>query len=446
MYKKQKRISSYTLILISFIVMILIGGILLSLPVATENGKGTSLLEGMFTATSAVCVTGLTVNDVSKVYNLFGKTVIVILIQLGGIGLITFSAIIVMMISKRIGYFTKKLVQEDININTTFKIQDFVKKVLITVFTIEIIGAAILFFEFIKIFKFKKAVYYSLFHSVSAFCNAGFALFSNNLSDFKGSVIINIVIPALIFLGGIGFATILNVYRYFLKKDKRLTLTTRISIKMSIFLTILGLVSMLILEFSNNKTIGTLSFIEKIETSFFQSVTTRTAGFNTISLVDLRESTVFLFIVLMFIGASSGSTGGGIKTTTAGLIFLGIITTIKNGKYLEYNKRRISWEIYNKAMVIVFISIMYVIITLFFLILLEKDVRVIELGFELVSAFGTVGLTRDLTPKLSDISKIIIMITMFIGRVGPMTVTLALYKNNSKKETYIYPEEDVLIG
>ena len=442
---KQKGISPYTIILISFIIIILIGGFLLSLPVAIENGQRTNLLEGMFTATSAVCVTGLTVNDVSAVYNLFGKTVILILIQLGGIGIITFSTAVVTMISKKVGYFTKKLIQEDINANTTFEIQKFVKKVLITVFTIEIIGAVILFFKFVKIFDYKTAAYYAIFHSVSAFCNAGFALFSNNLSDFKNSIVINTVIPALIFLGGIGFAAILNLYQYFFKKDKRLTTTTRIAVKMSIFLIIFGTVMTFILEYSNSKTLGTLPFFEKLGSAFFQSITTRTAGFNTISIAELREPTVFLFVVLMFIGASPGSTGGGIKTTTAGLILFGIVTTIKNKENLEYNKRRISWKIYNKAMVIVFISIMYLIVILFLLIWLE-NVKVIELGFELVSAFGTVGLSRDLTPRLSDISKLLIMITMFVGRVGPLTITLALSKEKNPKGRYIYPKEDILIG
>ncbi len=442
---KQKGISPYTIILISFIIIILIGGFLLSLPVAIENGQKTNLLEGMFTATSAVCVTGLTVNDVSAVYNLFGKTIILILIQLGGIGIITFSTVVVTMISKKVGYFTKKLIQEDINANTTFEIQKFVKKVLITVFTIEIIGAVILFFKFVKMFDYKTAAYYAVFHSISAFCNAGFALFSNNLSDFKNSIVINTVIPVLIFLGGIGFASILNLYQYFFKKDKRLTTTTRIAVKMSIFLIIFGTVMTFILEYSNSKTLGTLPFFEKLGSAFFQSITTRTAGFNTISIAELREPTVFLFVVLMFIGASPGSTGGGIKTTTAGLILFGIVTTIKNKENLEYNKRRISWKIYNKAMVIVFISIMYLIVILFLLIWLE-NVKVIELGFELVSAFGTVGLSRDLTPRLSDISKLLIMITMFVGRVGPLTITLALSKEKNPKGRYIYPKEDILIG
>ena len=445
MSRKQRKISPYIMILVSFIIIILIGGFLLALPIAIENGQKTNLLEGMFTATSAVCVTGLTVNDVSKVYNLFGKTVIMILIQLGGIGIITFSAIVVMMISKKVGYFTKKLIQEDINTNTTFEIQKFVKKVLIMVFTIEIIGATILFLKFIQIFDYKTAIYYAVFHSISAFCNAGFALFTDNLSSFKNSIIINTTIPMLIFLGGIGFATVLNVYQYFVKKDKRLTVTTKIAIKISIFLIVFGTVMTFILEYSNNKTLGTLPFLEKLGAAFFQSVTTRTAGFNTVSIADLREPTVFLFVVLMFIGASPGSTGGGIKTTTAGLILLGIITTIKNKEHLEYNKRRISWKTYNKAMVIAFISIMYVVVILFLLIWLE-DIKVIELGFELVSAFGTVGLSRDLTPQLSNISKILIMITMFVGRVGPLTITLALSRMKTPKGRYVYPKEDILIG
>ena len=334
MLGKQKEISPYTVILVSFVIIILIGGFLLSLPIAIENGQKTNLLEGMFTATSAVCVTGLTVNDVSKVYNLFGKTVIMVLIQLGGIGIITFSTIVVTMISKKVGYFTKKLIQEDINTNTTFEIQKFVKKVLITVFTIEIIGAAILFLKFIQIFDYKKAIYYSIFHSISAFCNAGFALFSDNLYGFKNSFLINITIPLLIFLGGIGFSTILNCYNVFTKKEKRLTLTTKLSIKISIFLIIAGTIAMLILEYSNKSTIGNLSFVQKLEASFFQSVSTRTAGFNTISILGLKRSTSLLFIILMFIGASPGSTGGGIKTTTIGLIILGTLAnnSIKGGQ------------------------------------------------------------------------------------------------------------------
>ena len=446
MLKKKVYFSPYITILMSFFIVILIGGGILSLPFVTLNGKGTDLIEGIFTATSAVCVTGLTVNDVSTTYNLIGKTIILVLIQLGGIGLITFSSLLILLISKEISYYTKKIVQEDINAETVFNIQKYIKKVIITVLFIELIGAAVLFFEFIKKFKFLKAIYYSVFHSVSAFCNAGFSLFSDNLESFKGSIIINTVIPILIIVGGLGFSTIINVYKYLRKKDKRITTTSKITLKVTLGFVILGAFFIFIFEHANMKTIGNYTFIEKIGAVFFQSVTTRTAGFNTMSLAGMKEITALLFIFFMFIGASPGSTGGGVKTTTFGLIVLGVITIIKNEEYIEYNGRKISWTNFNRAISIVFISVWYIITILFLLILLEPDINVMNLLFELVSAFGTVGVTRNLTPYLGNMSKILLIVTMFIGRVGPLTIVSALSLKKIKSGKYKYPEENILIG
>ena len=446
MFFKNKSFSPYMTILLSFVIVTVLGGILLSLPISVNYGKSVKLIDGFFIATSAICVTGLSSIDIGGVYNTFGQIIILILIQLGGLGVITFTSVIIIMISKKIGYYTKKIVQEDINIDTTFRIEEYVKKVIFSVILIEFIGAVVLFFEFIKRFSFFKAVYYSLFHSVSAFCNAGFALFSDNLYGFKNSFLINITIPLLIFLGGIGFSTILNCYNVFTKKEKRLTLTTKLSIKISIFLIIAGTVAMFILEYSNKSTIGNLSFVQKLEASFFQSVSTRTAGFNTISILGLKRSTSLLFIILMFIGASPGSTGGGIKTTTFGLIALGTWATLKNKDGIEYDKRSISWRIYSKAIAILFISLIYTTICIFLLILFERNKNFLDLVFEVYSAFGTVGLSRDLTPSLSDISKFILIVTMFVGRVGPLTITLALSKSNLKKGHYTYPQENILIG
>ena len=446
MFFKNKSFSPYMTILLSFVIVTVLGGILLSLPISVNYGKSVKLIDGFFIATSAICVTGLSSIDIGSVYNTFGQIIILILIQLGGLGVITFTSVIIIMISKKIGYYTKKIVQEDINIDTTFKIEEYVKKVIFSVILIEFIGAVVLFFEFIKRFSFFKAVYYSLFHSVSAFCNAGFALFSDNLYGFKNSFLINITIPLLIFLGGIGFSTILNCYNVFTKKEKRLTLTTKLSIKISIFLIIAGTFAMFILEYSNKSTIGNLSFVQKLEASFFQSVSTRTAGFNTISILGLKRSTSLLFIILMFIGASPGSTGGGIKTTTLGLIVLGTLATLKNKDAVEYDKRSISWRIYSKAIAILFISLIYTVICVFLLILFERNKNFLDLAFEVYSAFGTVGLSRDLTPSLSDISKFILIVTMFVGRVGPLTITLALSKSNLKKGHYTYPQENILIG
>ena len=446
MLKKKVYFSPYITILMSFFIVILIGGGILSLPFVTLSGKGTNLIEGIFTATSAVCVTGLTVNDVSTTYNLIGKTIILVLIQLGGIGLITFSSLLILLISKEISYYTKKVVQEDINAETVFNIQKYVKKVIITVLLIELTGAALLFFEFIKKFKFLKAIYYSVFHSVSAFCNAGFSLFSDNLESFKGSIVINTVIPILIIVGGLGFSTIINVYKYLRKKDKRITITSKITLKVTLGFIILGAFFIFIFEHANMKTIGNYTFIEKIGAVFFQSVTTRTAGFNTMSLAGMKEITALLFIFFMFIGASPGSTGGGVKTTTFGLIVLGVITIIKNEEYIEYNGRKISWTNFNRAISIVFISVWYIITILFLLILLEPDINVMNLLFELVSAFGTVGVTRNLTPYLGNMSKILLIVTMFIGRVGPLTIVSALSLKKIKSGKYKYPEENILIG
>ena len=446
MFLKNKSFSPYMTILLSFMVVTILGGILLSLPISMKYGKSVKLIDGFFIATSAICVTGLSSIDIGSVYNIFGQMVILVLIQLGGLGVITFTSVIIIMISKKIGYYTKKIVQEDINIDTTFKIEEYVKKVIFSVIIIEFIGTVILFFEFIKKFGFFKAVYYSFFHSVSAFCNAGFSLFSDNLYGFKNSFIINMTIPLLIFLGGIGFSTILNCYNVLRKKEKRLTSTTKLSIKISVFLVILGMVAMFILEYSNKSTIGNLSFGQKLEASFFQSVTTRTAGFNTISILGLKRSTSLLFIILMFIGASPGSTGGGIKTTTIGLIILGTLATLKNKDTIEYDKRSVSWRIYSKAITVLFISLIYTTICVFLLILFERNKNLLELVFEVFSAFGTVGLSRNLTPSLADISKFILIVTMFVGRVGPLTIALALSKSNLKKGRYTYPQENILIG
>ena len=443
---KKGRISPYNLILLSFFIIILFGGTLLSLPVSTADGQGTRWIDGVFTAASAVCVTGLVVNDVSSVYSLYGKTLILVLIQIGGLGVITLSFLIVILISKKIGYGAKKVLQEDMNAESTFKIQDFVKKIAVTVFSIELAGAFFLFFEFIQKLSFTEALYYAVFHSVSAFCNAGFALYPDNLLSFQGSVIINLVIPFLIIAGGIGFAALIDIYRYISKKDRRLALTTKMVIFITLILVIAGTFLTFVFEYSNTGTIGNLSIMGKLGASFFQSITTRTAGFNTVSMPDLRHATVLLYVVLMFIGASPGSTGGGIKTTTFGVILLGVVNTLRNAGNIEIGKRKISWDVFNKAIVISFISIIYINVVLLFLIEVEKNIPFIDLLFEVVSAFGTVGLSRDLTPLLKDSSKWLLILTMFLGRVGPLTMAMAMTGRIIKKEKFRYPEENVLIG
>lgn len=444
MYKIK--LSPYVLILLSFISMIFIGAILLMMPISLNSGQFGNFLDSLFTATSALCVTGLVVNDVSTTYTIFGKIIIIILIQLGGIGVLTFSSMVILTISSKMGYYTKKIVSEDINYNILTEIPKFLKNVFIVVFTIELIGAILLFFEFIKKMSIINAIGYSIFHSISAFCNAGFSLYTDNLEGFKGNILINLVITSLIILGGIGFAAIIDMYMVIKGKRRKVSVSTNIAIFMTLALILLGLFFTFIFEFNNKNSLGNLPFYQKILASYFQSVTLRTAGFQTINLNHLAMPTIIIYLFLMFIGASPGSTGGGLKTTTLGVILLGVCNAVTGKENIEYRKRRISWTVFNKACAILVISLIYNIVMIIFMSIFDADKGFLPLLFELISAIGTVGLSMGLTSSLSIPTKLILIFTMYIGRVGPLTIMYALSKKRKKEGKYKYPEETILIG
>ena len=427
---KKIKLSPYILILLSFAIMMFLGALLLCLPLAQISGKSGNFLENLFTATSALCVTGLVVNDISITYTIFGKIVILILIQLGGLGVLTVSSMVILSISRKMGYYTKKIVSEDINYNILTEIPRYLKNVSIVVFGIEFVGAVLLFFEFSKKLPFIQAVGYSIFHSVSAFCNAGFALFSNNMENYTGNILINFVITSLIILGGLGFAAILDVYNVIKKTRRKLSTSTHLAIVMTIFLICFGAIMTFILEYSNKGTIGNLSLHDKLLSSYFQSVTLRTAGFQTVDLATLTTPTIIIYLFLMFIGASPGSTGGGLKTTTLGILLLGVMNAITGREDIEYRRRRLSWQTFNKACAILMLSLFYLFVMIIIMSIFDSSKGFLPLLFELISAFGTVGLSMGLTAKLSIISKLIIILTMYIGRVGPLTIMYAL----SKKE------------
>lgn len=443
---KKIKLSPYILILLSFAIMMFLGAFLLCLPLAQISGKSGNFLENLFTATSALCVTGLVVNDISITYTIFGKIVILILIQLGGLGVLTVSSMVILSISRKMGYYTKKIVSEDINYNILTEIPRYLKNVSIVVFGIEFIGAVLLFFEFSKKMPFIQAVGYSIFHSVSAFCNAGFALFSNNMENYTGNILINFVITSLIILGGLGFAAILDVYNVIKKTRRKLSTSTHLAIVMTIFLICFGAVMTFILEYSNKGTIGNLSLHDKLLSSYFQSVTLRTAGFQTVDLATLTTPTIIIYLFLMFIGASPGSTGGGLKTTTLGILLLGVMNAITGREDIEYRRRRLSWQIFNKACAILMLSLFYLFVMIIIMSIFDSSKGFLPLLFELISAFGTVGLSMGLTAKLSIISKLIIILTMYIGRVGPLTIMYALSKKKYREGKYKYPEETILIG
>ncbi len=439
-----KRLSPSRKLILSFLLAILIGTILLMMPFSLNEGKSLSFISSLFTIVSAICVTGLTVVDTATVFSPVGTTIIIFFIQLGGLGVMTFSSILFLATGKKMTFHERELLKEERNADNSGEIAEFIKKLLFIVFTIESIGAIILTIEFMDQMSFWKALYFGVFHSISAFCNAGFALFSNNLEGFKSNVSINLTIGYLITLGGIGFAVITSFIAVIRNGIDRFNLTSKMAILISIMLTFGGMILFLLLEYSNPDTLGDLNFIQKILASYFQSVTLRTAGFNTIPLGNLRDATIFISCILMFIGASPGSTGGGIKTTTFGIIMFYVIGIVKKKENIEVFNRRIDWEILNRALAILVIGITYVafIITC---ILVVENFPMEQVVFEVISAFGTVGLTLGITPYLSVFSKILIIITMFVGRLGPLTFALAIGESKNKAISK-YPKENILVG
>lgn len=440
----KEQISPSRKLILGFLSVIAIGVFLLMLPFSWKEGKSLSFLEALFTVVSAVCVTGLTVVDVSEVFSPLGDVILIALIQIGGLGVMTFSSIVFLLAGQKMTLYTRILLKEERNANGVGEILNFVRLMLLTVFIIESIGAVILTHEFRKIMPHEQAIYYGIFHSISAFCNAGFSLFSNSLENFRGNSVISLTISYLIILGGMGFAIINSFIMMIRKGVSRFTLTSKLAIHISMILTFGGAVLFFLLEFSNSATLSPLPWSEKIISSVFQSVTLRTAGFNTIPLGNLRSATVFMACIWMLIGASPGSTGGGIKTTTLGVILFYVIGIIQGKEHVEIFNRRLDWDVMNKALALLVVSLSYIALIILFLLVLEPF-SMEKIVFEVVSAFGTVGLTMGITPYLSVTSKLMIIITMFVGRLGPMTIALALGEKK-KKARVQYPKEDILIG
>ena len=431
-------------LILGFMEAILLGTFLLMLPISTTSGKGLDFLTALFTITSAVCVTGLSVIDISKELTTMGQVFLLIFIQLGGLGIMTFSSFIFVLIRKKISYEEKELLKEERNVEDTGGILKFLKKVILTVVTIEGIGSIFLTIKFLKEMPLFKAIYYGIFHSISAFCNAGFSLFTTGLEGYSDSIIINFTIAYLIILGGIGFGVIDSILGSVRTKKYKLNLTAKVAIIMSCFLTFAGMILFFILEYTNAGTIGGMSLPQKIMASFFQSVTTRTAGFNTVPMGNVRSASIFMFCILMFIGASPGSTGGGIKTTTIGVLVVYVISIIKKKQHTTLFNRRIDWEVMNRAIAILIISLMYI-ATVIMIMLAIENFSSEAIIFEVVSAFGTVGLSVGITPELGVLSRILIICTMFLGRLGPMTLAIA-FGGVNKVEKITCPKENIIVG
>jgi len=467
-----RKILPSKILVMSFIVIILIGTFFLSLPFAVNKGQNISILTALFTATSAVSVTGLTLVDVSKVFSPFGKSVILILIQLGGLGIMTFSTLVFTLIGKQIGYHERKILKEDLNSFSVGGVIKFLKRIVLIVIGIEVIGAVFLILGFSSTMPLKKAIIYGIFHSVSAFCNAGFSLFSDSVVRYSSNLTVTLTISILISLGGIGFAVINSTISYYKTGKKRYNLTSKLALYISFFLTFGGAIMFFIFERSNPGTLGNMGIIDALNNSFFQSVTVRTAGFNSIPMENIRPSTLFLFLILMFIGASPGSTGGGLKTTTFGIIIFYVMVILRNEKNLIISNRRVSWEVLHRAMAILVISILYITMVVFLILITNKIESTSLIGiadsilqgtlhggsvvqtssltldkvvFEVMSAFATVGVSQGITADLNIFGRTLIILTMLVGRVGPLTFMLA-FSEKLKVRSYKYPEENILIG
>lgn len=440
----NKKISPPKVITGGFLVVILIGTLILMLPISSINHQATGFLPALFTATSSVCVTGLAVVDTGSYWSSFGQAVIITLIQIGGLGFMTVATVIVILTGQRIGTENRILIQESLGQDEVRGIVAFAKKIFITSFLIESVGAILLSIKFIPTFGMKKGLWYGVFHSISAFCNAGFDVFATgqSLTLYQKSLYVNAVIIFLIVVGGIGF-TVIEDLKSNRKKLHRISLHSKIVLWMTISLITIGTIGFFILERNNPDTIGEMSFFHKMLASFFQSVTTRTAGFNSIDQGALSESSRFLTILLMFVGGSPASTAGGVKTTTLAVVFLATVAFVRKSDVQAYG-RRIHYGVVNKALAILLIAFVTISVATMILSIENPQFTFLNILYEVVSAFGTAGLSTGITAALTSISKIILIVMMFAGRVGALTIVLAL-AGRKKRESFRYPEGRVLL-
>lgn len=437
------RFTPSQILVAGFAAIILAGAVLLTLPVAVRPGEEISFLTALFTATSAVCVTGLVVVDTVTHWTLFGQVVILSLIQVGGLGFMTMATFFAMLLGRRIGLRQRLIIQESLNQTNVAGIVRLARYVLLFTFIAEFGFAAILAIRWSFDLGWQKGLWYGIFHSISAFNNAGFDLFGDfrSLTGYAGDITVNLCITTLIILGGIGFSVIVDLFRRF-REPRRLSLHTKLTLSVTGILILAGTILIYFLELNN--TLEPLSPQGKVLAAYFQAVTPRTAGYNTLDIGALHSATQFLIVILMFIGASPGSTGGGIKTTTMGALAISIWSMIKGKADAEVFHRRVGQEqIYKSVAILLMATTLVIIMAL--LLSITEDADFLTVLFETTSAFGTVGLSMGLTPKLTAAGRVLIILTMFLGRVGLLTVAFAMAQGR-RKTSLRYPEEKIVVG
>ena len=449
---KKRSLSTTQIIMLSFMVVILVGSLLLSLPVSSATGDAVPYLDALFTATTATCVTGLVTLPTVTTWSVFGQAVILVLIQVGGLGVITIMSALMLLLNKRMGIGDRLLLQDAFNLNSLSGIVRFVKRVLLGTFLVEGVGALLYMIVFVPEFG-SRGIWISVFTSISAFCNAGIDIIAeNSLCNYAANPIINTVTSLLIILGGIGYIVwwdVMGLGRKTAGKKYRrfhnFSLHSKIAIAMTLILTFGGGILIFLFEYNNPLTIGSLSVFDKIQIALFQSVTTRTAGFASIPQQNLTNASSILCLLLMFIGGSPVGTAGGIKTVTIAVLMASALATIQNKQDVSLFNRNISRQAVNKAVAVTIMSFAILFISTI-LLSAVSGADALDILFETVSATATVGLTRDLTPHLNTAGKMIIIGTMYLGRVGPISLALALNSGKKYQNIIKNPTEEISVG
>jgi trk system potassium uptake protein len=441
---KKARLSPPRTLVLGFIIIIIIGAFLLSLPISSIDKQPMPLIDAFFTATSATCVTGLVVFDTATQFSVFGQVVIMVLIQIGGLGFMTMAALISLALKRRISLKDRLILQEAMKQNSMEGIVRLIRKVLLYSFAIQAAGAALLTMRWAFDMPFGRALYYGIFHSISYFNNAGFDLFGNfrSLTQYSEDWVVNMTVMTLIVLGGLGFIVLSDLFG--LRETMRLSLHSKVVLSTTGLLIAVGAVVFFIFEFTNARTFGALDWSGKLLASLFQSVTPRSGGAATVDISSMRQASQFFMVILMFIGASPGSNGGGIKTTTFATLVGAVFAIFRGKQDVVLFKYRLEKDRVYKAITMTLFA-MFLVAFVTMLLSTTEDHHFLMILFEVTSAFGTVGASMGLTPDLTPFGKIAIMFMMFIGRLGPLTLAYALGPKN-EKELYRYPEGKIILG
>lgn len=427
---------------LGFFILISIGALILSTPFVTRSGNPTNPIDALFVAASASCVTGLTPVNTAEHWNTLGQVVIITLIQIGGLGIMTLASIIPLILRKKIGIKTRLILKEQLNIGSMEGVIRLFKYVLGFTLVVESLGALFLAIRFVPTYGLGKGIWFSVFHSISAFCNAGFDILGDSIYPLRGDYLVNITIMCLIIIGGLGFMVTSEIY--YKRHFKNISTHSKLVLLTNAGLILVGALGFFVLESLKSGVLSNETIGDGVLISFFQSVSARTAGFYSADLSQINDSTAILLISLMFIGGSPGSTAGGIKTTTFAVLLLAVISVVKNEKEPIVFKRRISDDTIKKALSIFVISLSIVIFVSFVIAAIE-DFAFIDILYETASALGTVGATLGITDKLSALSKVLITLCMYLGRIGPITMALS-FGLKSDVRLIRYPEGFISIG